>query len=133
MMFKPELCEKILDGTKTMTRRPLKDGKNPYRVGQWIAVQPGRGRKGIATVEVVDTRVEFVGDISYEDARLEGFAGEGSTTPVAAFLDYWRGLYGDDANLMEQVAVIEFKLVKVTAVICSNCHGDGTVEPEFAR
>ena len=40
MIFKPELLAKVLDGTKTMTRRRL---PCRYKVDRWYKAQPGRG------------------------------------------------------------------------------------------
>ena len=61
-------------GRKTQTRRPVKAGKPcRYKVGHDYAVQPGYGREGIARLKVLSVREEICGDISYTDARAEGF------------------------------------------------------------
>lgn len=109
MIFKPELAAKVLDGTKTMTRRPTRheDGKCPHRVGKTLAVQPGRGKRHVAHLRVVrETRHEALHEITERDARKEGFAN------VAEFLAYWRSLYGE-ADPMQPVCVIEFDVLRL--------------------
>lgn len=90
MIFKPELVVKVLDGTKTMTRRrkhqPLE--ACPFRVGAVRAVQPGRGKVHVTHVALIDVRHERLADIGDEDARREGFASRDD------FFAYWLRLYG---------------------------------------
>lgn len=119
MMFKPELCKKILNGEKTMTRRPI-DGPCAFVVGQQFAVQPGMARPRIATAEIVAVGRERVDDITNTAARAEGFDSRWE------FFDYWRKLYGRNADMARGVWVIEFKLVAVTHGICGCCDGTGT-------
>lgn len=102
MQFKPEMCQSILDGTKTQTRRLVKprevsrDGYKtvakswahvvlgitgyrtwvPYypkwQVGRTYAVQPGRGRKAIGRIRITAIRREHLQDMSANDAITEG-------------------------------------------------------------
>lgn len=119
MNFKPELAAKVLDGSKTVTRRPVKDLEKPcrYRVNRSYGVQvpqtdgPGKGRGGkqlgrIAVVSVYRQRlgsIQLVEDGPLE-ARREGFA------TVREFFDYWCWLYGEfDPGLF--VDRIEFRLL----------------------
>ena len=102
MIFKEVLLAKVLDGTKTMTRRSATGRR--YHVGRDYAVQPGRGKFAVARVRVTGTRTEFLGDISYPDALREGFRS------TVQFASYWFDLYGD-FNQSERVQVIEFELV----------------------
>jgi len=75
LIFSPELLPKVLDGSKTVTRR-----RSPRKVGSLQAVQPKRGVKGVGFVRVVscvpalDWEIEFktVEDLKKE-AKLEGF------------------------------------------------------------
>lgn len=103
-----ELLPLVLDGTKTQTRRPFKDGdhvrdtecsavyrsgRKLWAVGSRYAIQPGRGKKGVAYIEV--TKLRYDGDvraISAEDARAEGFE-----TPLD-FVAKWVSMY--DKNVI---------------------------------
>lgn len=102
MIFKPLLLTKVLDGSKTMTRRSA-SGRT-YHIGRDYAVQPGRGKHAVARILVTSRREEFLGDIVYREARREGFQ------DIDAFHDYWCQLYGD-FNPNERVQVIGFELV----------------------
>lgn len=105
MIFKPELVEKILVGEKTETRRKANpDGSQRYRPGRTYAVQPGRTEKGVARIRVLSAEREALEEITEEGARREGFE------DLAAFFDYWRGLYGKVSHSQE-VWVIRFELV----------------------
>ena len=87
MIFKDELCQRVLDGTKTQTRRLVKDGdfsvKWPmtcvfrndrllWRENQTYAVQPGRGKKAVGRIGIIKIRREKLQEISYEDIGAEG-------------------------------------------------------------
>lgn len=123
LIFKPVLCEAIIAGSKTMTRRPLKDGKHPYEVGQRHAVLPGMARHGIATIEVTAVRVERLDDITNEDGKAEGFDGR------LEFFAYWSELYDGPFVGATPVAVVEFELIEVTAGICPCCGGEPVKGP----
>lgn len=133
MIFKPILIDRILAGAKTMTRRPVVDGKPcAYRVGQTYGVQPGMARPTVARILVTDVRQEPLGAITQDDARAEGFPL--AKTPLRAdvenprgrFLGYWHGLYGrtDEEQL---VWVVSFVLVEQVRRVCSCCGGRGVV------
>lgn len=93
MLFKPELCQAILDGTKTQTRRLVKPGEAcrdgmsvaktwthdvlgitghrcwvPYypkwQVGRTYAIQPGRGKKAVGRIRITKIRREELWEIS---------------------------------------------------------------------
>jgi hypothetical protein len=108
--FSKDLIKKVLDGTKTMTRRPYKEGDHVrdetcsavytikgrlrWAVGQRRAVQPGRGKNAVGYIEI--TRLRYDGDvrdISAADARAEGFE-----TPLD-FIAFWVSLYDDKVRL----------------------------------
>lgn len=87
MIFKPVLARAVASGKKTQTRRPVTPKPCRYKVGHDYAVQPGRGKEGIARIKVLDIREERVGQISHQDAKAEGFRNQ------AAFKAYWTQIY----------------------------------------
>jgi hypothetical protein len=107
MIFSPPLYGRVLSGRKTQTRRPVKpkDEATKYRPGMRRCVQRGRGKPGEAHIILTDVRREPVGEITFEDARAEGF----KTT--VEFKRYWLGLYspglvktidGEDAEVTDE-------------------------------
>ncbi len=103
----------VLAGVKTQTRRPVARGgdfhqpprsvftdgecveivyglcRNRWRVGQTLAVQPGRGQRAIARIRVTAIRYEArAGAISEVDARAEGY------DDPAAFGAVWQAMHG---------------------------------------
>ena len=106
MIFQPELVELILAGRKTQTRRLAGINDCRYQVGRDYAVQPGRGKKGVARVLVTAVRRETEGDISLADARAEGFKNR------TEFRRYWTALYGRPSVPGRRVWVISFELVR---------------------
>ena len=124
MIFRPELAAKVLDGTKTATRRRLTAYKHRkgsairYRVGRVYAVQPGRGQRHVGHIKVTGVREERLFDISVEDVRREGFAS------LDDFLWYWQQLHGHWRS-NDVVAVIDFEL----ADRCPDCHALAGGEP----
>ena len=92
MIFKAELCQRVLDGTKTQTRRMVKDGdfivdwpmpcvfrdtkgggnRLAWRENQTYAVQPGRGKHAVGRIGIIKIRREPLQDISEDDCRAEG-------------------------------------------------------------
>ncbi len=106
MIFGPELIGKVLDGSKTVTRRRL----SRYRVGKVYAVQPGRGKKHVGHIEIRSVNIEYLQAITEEEARLEGF------TNRDAFMGYWISLHGAWHGQTE-VTRIAFRL----APACAEC------------
>ena len=107
MIFKPELVEKILEGSKTETRRVMKPGETEcrYEPARDYALQPGRGRRAVGRIAIIEVRRERLGEITHEGALREGFP------TVRAFLDYWRRLHGG-VDPEQEVWVIRFELVE---------------------
>lgn len=105
MLFKPLLVERIRRGEKTTTRRRsvhINGRQLRYKAGSQYALQPGRGKKHVGHLRVLDVRAEPLGGMSGADAGREGFA------CIASFKAYWRGLHrGYDGN--EIVTVIDFE------------------------
>lgn len=128
MIFGDKLIPLVLDGAKSVTRRPVKwedtgfeIRKRPckYEVGRTYGVQPvikdgpgkGRGGKSVARIRILDVRREQLKDVGFvptAEARREGFKDWG------AFARYWEYLYGsyDPTQLVDR---IEFELVEGTA------------------
>lgn len=87
MIFCSRMRQQILAGRKTQTRRPVRAPQvrqrangttyttRPFQptVGRTVAVQAGRGKPELFRVHVTGVRSEPVGQISFADARAEGF------------------------------------------------------------
>jgi hypothetical protein len=100
--FKPELCELILSGRKTVTRRPVSDNprspwwrercslEHGWEVGADYAVCPGRDKAAVGRI-LLTARPErqWLGAITNSEAVLEGFSHRGE------FVTYWERLYGE--------------------------------------
>jgi hypothetical protein len=89
-MIFSETLPQVLDGTKTQTRRLVKDGdfsvewpmvcvfsdnkrnRLRFRENQTYAVQPGRGKHAVGRIGIVKIRKERLQDISEDDCRAEG-------------------------------------------------------------
>jgi len=111
MIFKPELVRKVLAGTKTVTRRRIRNGRRPpYKVGHVYAVQPGRGKWHVGHVVVLSVHEEPLMAVGRHEAEAEGFGdGTGLDDPLGEFRDYWRRLHG--VFLFDElVVVIGFEL-----------------------
>lgn len=112
MIFSGGLLAKVLDGTKTQTRRPVNFDvhgveKPPrYVPGGTYSVQGGRGQFGVARIRVLSVLKVPVCVISGEDAIAEGF-GSG-----VEFMERWRSIYG---NVAGDCWRIEFELAEGAA------------------
>lgn len=112
MNFKPELVEKILAGEKTQTRRRMSENpRSPWysggcslKVNHAYALCPGRGKVQVGKIAVHDVRGLLLGDLTFEDARAEGFA-----HPMG-FANYWAAMHGAYV-VMERVWAITFSLI----------------------
>lgn len=104
MIFGPALLPLVLDGSKTQTRRPARDGVPcRYAPGRPYAVQPARTAAGVARLRVLTVERKPLGALTDAEAVLEGFAHRD------AFFDYWRRLHGA-VDLAQAVWVITFRL-----------------------
>ena len=110
----------VLSRCKTQTRRLVKQGEYlreidgtfrvesdrrvVYQIGKEYAIQPGRGKAAVARLLLTGLRREPVESISTADAIAEGFPSRD------AFLNTWRAIHGDNADLAHEVWVLEFVL-----------------------
>lgn len=96
MIFRPDLAEKVLAGTKTVTRRLMSENpRSPwwsetcgYKVDRWYAVQPGRGKRRVGMLWVQDVRRDQLGFLMPVAALEEGFASP------ALFEEAWAAING---------------------------------------
>ena len=121
MQFKPEMVDAILSGRKMVTRRPAEvwdrrigyDGDYDgvvrkdrviYRKHGSYAVQPGRGKTGVARIQIASLELGYLHEMKPSDAVAEGFA------DLNAFRQAWKAMYGlFDPDLL--VYVIRFRLL----------------------
>ena len=81
MIFRPELAAMVMAGEKTVTRRLISNNpRSPwfvdgcgYRIGQRIAICPGRGKHAIGHVTITDVARVPLGDLPPAEAHAEGF------------------------------------------------------------
>jgi hypothetical protein len=102
-MFRSEMLAKVLAGKKTQTRRPLRPHCFRYQAGRSYAVTPGRGKRAVARILVLDVHEERLGDITLAGARAEGFKS------TLEFKLYWDGL-SRGLDIDSPVQVITFEL-----------------------
>jgi len=97
MNFKPELAEAVMARRKTVTRRKVSDNpRSPwwrdrcaYRVGQDVAICPGRGKHAIGRARIIDVRLDrLIGVREDGEAQREGFA------TWTGFMEAWRAING---------------------------------------
>lgn len=82
MNFSPELAEKAMAGTKTVTRRLASDNpRSPWWIeqcslepGRTYAVCPGRGKPAIGRIRVLRVMSEPLGQVDDREAKREGFS-----------------------------------------------------------
>lgn len=77
-----------------------------YAVGKTYPVQPGRGKKSVARIEITSIRRQDVRQISASDAKSEGFAS------VNDFLELWVKMHDKDAQLQKFAPFGEYRLLK---------------------
>lgn len=109
MNFKPYLAAAVTRREKTATRRLVSENprspwwreKCAYRVGQDVAICPGRGKTAIGRATITSVERMPLGRLTPEEARAEGFrAGPVRTTAPYEFEKAWteiNGSYDPDA------------------------------------
>jgi hypothetical protein len=127
--------EKVLDGTKSQTRRIVKPGESPlylysqadvpegadgkilivksagrtkWQLGLAYAAQPGRTKKAVGHIVIKSIRQERLQDVSGEDVRAEGFRTREEFHETWNKVHTKRGRRWEDSPL---VWVLEFELV----------------------
>src|SRR3989337_3312730 len=104
MQFRPALARAIREGRRSVTRRragvydrrlgPAGDYERVYRAATdrliyqkhgSYAVQPGRGSKSVARIQIDRIDLGYLHEMNLSDARLEGFA------DLDGFRRVWRG------------------------------------------
>lgn len=116
IIFSNGLHEKVLDGTKTVTRRPVITADRtlsnwhidrcPTLVGKTRAVVPGRSQKGVGRILITGVKREqffLPTNITTAEAHREGFASR------SGFLDTWAKLHGKLRTPMD-VWRVEFEV-----------------------
>jgi hypothetical protein len=100
MLFKKPLIEKILDGSKTQTRRL---SKQTYKAGRTYGVTCRRYQKSQAHIQILQAKQQRLGDITREDVKAEGFQ------TIEEFKETWRKINREwNPDLI--VTVYEFHL-----------------------
>ncbi len=101
MIFQ-HIWQQVIRGRKTRTTRV--GLKRVPRVGQTIAVQPGRGKKAVCRVLVIRVeKVEHARDSVVHSRPEEGFASRHEA------IDTWRAMHGDYNG---PAVAITFRLVE---------------------
>lgn len=90
LTFRPQLIDAIARQRKTQTRRLVVAGESEcrWRKGRSYGVRAPGGNVSIRVV-VTDVRRERLGDLTFEDARAEGFRSRDE------FFEYWEDLHGE--------------------------------------
>jgi hypothetical protein len=101
----PDTMENGLHGKKIKEVQSL-DGRTIWRTGGIYAVQPGRGKPGIAHIRIKNMYfAAYAYDVSRDEAFKEGF-----DTPER-FQEVWIAMHGENRKYAEGVR-IEFELVE---------------------
>lgn len=102
MLFKKHLLHKVMDGTKTQTRRIH---KRTLKVGRTYGASCRRYQKSQAHITILRASPERIGDITLEDVKAEGF------NTLEEFKETWIKINGS-WNPDQLVTAYEFRLLK---------------------
>lgn len=93
---------KALEGTKTQTRRL---STRTYTPGRTYGVRCSRFDKSQAHIQIMNSKIQRLDDISPEDVKAEGFA------TLEEFKEAWTKINGS-WNPDQNVTAYEFKIIK---------------------
>lgn len=102
MLFKKQLLAKVMDGSKTQTRRL---SARTYKVGRTYGATCRRYQKPQAHIQILQAQQQRLGDITLQDVKAEGF------NTLKEFKETWIKINGN-WNPDEVVTAYEFQLVK---------------------
>lgn len=94
--------EKVLNGTQTQTRRPMKT--RVTKAGSFLSVQTHVKQKALGYIKVISVKEQLLGTVTAAEAQAEGY------DSLEAFQEAWRQRYGT-FDPAEDVWRIEFKLI----------------------
>lgn len=98
-------AEKVLDGTQTQLRRPIRQRQRyTYAKGVTYAVQLADGKVTGERIKILCMSEQLLGAVTEDDANSEGYPN------LAAFQHAWSQQYGH-FDPSEDVWVVRFKLV----------------------
>jgi hypothetical protein len=91
VIFPARHAHLVISGKKTQSRRPRKPEhvRPPMRAGKSYPVSSGLGKPSIGRIEILAAIEQDLGDITFEDARAEGFKSRDD------FFNWWRSFYGN--------------------------------------
>ncbi len=111
MLFKKHLLVKVLDGTKTQTRRCANN--RLYRIGSIQPVKTTYYEKARGHVLIERRFKQRLEDMTEEEAHTEGYEN------LAAFRKEWPQITKRPLNLKEIVTAYEFHLYSRTSKLSS--------------
>jgi hypothetical protein len=101
MLFKKHLLHKVLDGSKTQTRR-RRTSKVRYRVGSIQPVKTTYYEKAQGHIKIKRRFEQRLLDMTEEEAKAEGYSN------LEAFRKEWPQITKQPLNLQETVTAYEF-------------------------
>ena len=102
MLFKKSLIAKVIDGSKTQTRRGT---ARTYKVGRTYGVTCRRYQKSQAHIQILKAQQQRLCDISLADVKAEGF------NTLEEFKETWIKINGS-WNPDQTVTAYKFQLTK---------------------
>jgi hypothetical protein len=128
VIFSSGLHVKVLNGTKSETRRLVKPGEDRcrYKVGTDYAVQAQRGGRAQGRLRILAIERQRVGDITEESVRREGFKTRED------FEAAWRELHGAWEPEREVWAIVFVPLTDQVRLLAKDSSRGYTHDPRLA-